>query len=380
MRLLTTSFSLASLLIFSSAALAQQGDSSGLKTAEVTYAVGTQDRVGYMRASVTVNYKLIVCQGEVHLAYGLASTTPTVSENYNVGGGIGGTFVKATVPPPQLTTTTFKGGVTNGYTVLGVVEDEAAGKTLGYGCFTGQTKLMRPLKEVPGYRADMTPAEIAKLLDGYIIEPQALDRTLKNAQLAASGTDTEQGAPRASEFAAAISNPRDLRSASGFANLNNKREGSTEVDSGSPISEPSASVSDHLGRPPSQQTSTQPSPSAWFYCQIGSYLTSLQEVDVVNAMSLGQKIEADGVLGGRSLNNYMNQSRPILKWMALVYQDQILGQGGASPYALKLVTCNFTFTNPSSMYNRSVSTISSNGTVRIVDWKNPDGPYKLPIR
>lgn len=267
-RQIISGFTMGLIFALSGSVKAQNAVTTSLKTADVTYAAGVQDRIGYMHASATVNYKLIVCQGEVHLAYGLASTTPTVSENYNVGGGIGGTFVKATLPPPELTTTTFKGGVTNGYTVLGTVADEATGKALGYGCLSGQTKLMRLLKDVQGYHDGMTPEEITELLDGYIIEPDTLDRTLKNVAVARPRTSSE----RESHLAQSPAARKNVLSPSGQKIVD---------DDASTNGELAEAVNDHVDSGSVQRQTQQQNDgsSSFFVCALPGGISPIYKID-----------------------------------------------------------------------------------------------------
>lgn len=154
-----------------------QDISDSAKTAIVPFADGVGDREGYFSASARVVYKLIVCQGEVHIAYGLHSTTPEVSEGYNFGNRAG----TVTSPPPKLSTIRLSGFVSHAGGTLGHVEDEATGPALGFGCYSGQTKKLAMLRDLPGYQATMSPKEISALLSRYVISPVPLEQTLKNS-------------------------------------------------------------------------------------------------------------------------------------------------------------------------------------------------------
>lgn len=125
-------------------AFAQSGSlSSDTKVAIIRFDSGNGTR-GYFDAYMKMSYKLIVCDGEVHIAYSLIPESVKSDGRYYLNGK----EWKTMAPFPTVSSIPFNSSVGDGVRTIGSVGDKFAGKSLGMGCFSGQTKRVALLREV----------------------------------------------------------------------------------------------------------------------------------------------------------------------------------------------------------------------------------------
>ena len=116
-------------------------DESKLRTTFLRFAEPGRNLNGYHTASVNIKYQFIACMGEVHLAYGIDPGSVEVHRAYAFNGD---RVDSSAAPVPMISSTgmivsVFQKG-DGGERKIGTVMDPNAGRALGYGCFTGQTR------------------------------------------------------------------------------------------------------------------------------------------------------------------------------------------------------------------------------------------------
>jgi hypothetical protein len=109
------------------------------------------DERGYQGTTFDVEYQLIACMGELHLAYSVVPNS--VHSKRRVYFLEGSWHDTSTPAPTNVESVHLKGTVyippfTN--EPIGTFSDPAAGEALGFGCFTGQTKKVAKLKDHVG--------------------------------------------------------------------------------------------------------------------------------------------------------------------------------------------------------------------------------------
>ena len=164
-------------------------DSIGeLLSTTVRYSVAYPHDFGYGYASVDLKYRFIACDGAVHVAYSLDRASLSVNPNYSAG-GINVQSSKA--PPPELASIGFHAEVRAPFnpTIIAYVDDAFAGESLGYGCFTAQSKEVGKVEKLVGKNAtrERIKAYLATLtLTNAIVQPF---RPLRNDALEALGKE-----------------------------------------------------------------------------------------------------------------------------------------------------------------------------------------------
>lgn len=118
---------------------------------------------GYLRATFKVEYQLIACFGELHIAYSLVDRSVALAAGgYRIGNEV---YTKVADPDPALNSVDLEGAVLEPTKhLVGRFRDRNAGKALGFGCFPGQTQKIAILNDILG--ADAKPERIAAYLEG----------------------------------------------------------------------------------------------------------------------------------------------------------------------------------------------------------------------
>jgi hypothetical protein len=157
--LLGTLLTLAGLV--TSAAISAQ--SSSIRTVTVPFAsAGAGD--GYVNAAAGMTYAFTTCQGEMHIAYSLNEGSATAGPSYILGGKT----YQASGAPPQPSSIHFAGTVYRGPSPVGTFSDGLAGKSLGMGCFSGQTQKIANVADVLG--AGASAAQVGAYLNSLTVQ------------------------------------------------------------------------------------------------------------------------------------------------------------------------------------------------------------------
>lgn len=143
------------------AAAVQEGS---IRTASISYR--PSNGRGYQSADIDLQYRFLVCDGEVHFAYSLIGNSVSGSRNYEYEGN----FYPIDIAPPEQASvsirTSFRRGV--GGPIIGhPLEDTVAAPALGFGCYTGQTHKVGILAEL--VRGRVTPASTSALLNDLML-------------------------------------------------------------------------------------------------------------------------------------------------------------------------------------------------------------------
>lgn len=122
---------------------------------------------GYTNNTFDVEYEFIACSGELHLAYSVVENSVRSKTNTYL---LDGSYHKVSAPAAQVENVPLKGevwvGLYSKYDVIGTYADDHAGKALGFGCFSGQTKKIANLKDLKtGFGKTPTKEELPKLFE-----------------------------------------------------------------------------------------------------------------------------------------------------------------------------------------------------------------------
>ena len=120
-----------------------------------------------------IEYQLIACMGELHVAYSLVENSVRQrTPNYFYEGR----YWQVKSPMPQIISLPLKGFVTDPpMKEIGRFGDDAAGKALGFGCFSGQSKKVADLKDY--FEPNPPKEKVAAFLDRLLVSfttPQIL--------------------------------------------------------------------------------------------------------------------------------------------------------------------------------------------------------------
>lgn len=134
---------------------------------------------GFAGVVFDVDYQFIACSGELHIAYSLVEDSVGIGrlagggDRVTVNGGRGranywldGKVYKVEALPEKIINLPLKGAVWMGHQdqPLGRFADDHAGKALGFGCFSGQTKKIANLKDLNNGESP-TKDELPKILE-----------------------------------------------------------------------------------------------------------------------------------------------------------------------------------------------------------------------
>jgi hypothetical protein len=134
---------------------------------------------GFAGVVFDVEYQFIACSGELHIAYSIVEDSVGIGRLAGGGdrvvrnGGRGranywldGKVYKVDALPEKVINLPLKGSVWVGHQdqPLGRFADDHAGKALGFGCFSGQTKKIADLKDLKNGEAP-TKEELPKILE-----------------------------------------------------------------------------------------------------------------------------------------------------------------------------------------------------------------------
>jgi hypothetical protein len=133
----------------------------GIKRAKVNFRPPRQGESGYAGATFNVDYVLIPCFGELHLAYSVVPNSVRGGTGYWLGDRV----YDVEPPPAAVTSVKLTGTVTIGPVQIGRFGDGFAAQSLGFGCFSGQTKKVALLKDhlPPNASKEQVQAFIDKL-------------------------------------------------------------------------------------------------------------------------------------------------------------------------------------------------------------------------
>lgn len=129
---------------------------SGTETAY--YQSGDSGQDGFSSASVTYNWRVIACAGEIHVAYGLVRGSLQHDSRYWFGGEPH--QVQARVPDvgsASIEVTAYRGPGDP----FQRFRDGVAGEALGYGCFSGQSQRVAMVRD---FLTNPTPQQVEALL------------------------------------------------------------------------------------------------------------------------------------------------------------------------------------------------------------------------
>lgn len=178
---LTVRKGLGALLLWA-ATQAAWAQSSPSRTVTVPFAAATSSD-GYAQASMVMTYAFIACQGEIHIAYSLNEGSATVGNTYMLGGK----SYPVSGAPPQPGSIHFSGTVYRGPSPVGSFSDGLAGRSLGMGCFSGQSQQIASIASAVGPNA--TPAQVTAYLDSLSVQvrPGEVLRSAAQESLIRSG-------------------------------------------------------------------------------------------------------------------------------------------------------------------------------------------------
>lgn len=165
---------------------------------------------GFAGVVFDVEYQFIACSGELHIAYSLVEDSVGIGrltgggDRVAVNGGRGranywldGKVYKVDALPEKVMNLPLKGSVWSGHQdqPLGRFADDHAGKALGFGCFSGQTKKIANLDELKNDAGKVpTKDELPKIFEklrvnfatSEILTSSAAEEEIRNG-LAAKG-------------------------------------------------------------------------------------------------------------------------------------------------------------------------------------------------
>jgi len=164
-------------------------DAQVRKTAIVNFQAPQRGESGYAGVTFKVEYMLIGCFGELHLAY---SVVPNSVRSSNGSYWLDDRVYQVQPPSTTINAVTLNGTVTLGPVQIGRFGDNFAAQALGFGCFSGQTKKIAMLKDhlPPNPSKAQTQAFIDKLTvylhAGTVLRSTAAESQIRRAQAAAA--------------------------------------------------------------------------------------------------------------------------------------------------------------------------------------------------
>ena len=181
----------------SASAIKEEEEAAGShRNATVPFAepVRGKNYSGYVNATFNVEWMPIECSGELHIAYSLIDDS--VRQKRPVYMVKGERFTIAKPASPTVTSVPIRAVVRRGVTVIGEFADDAAGKALGFGCFSGQTKKVAKIADLRIFGTDKPPKEeVAKYLESLDVDfttPMVLTSTFAEAEIKAGNAEADK--------------------------------------------------------------------------------------------------------------------------------------------------------------------------------------------
>lgn len=176
---------------------------SQIRSYNLYYQDGAQAGHGYDNALIKLNYRFLLCDDEIQVAYGIDRKSLQHSERYVVRpAGMGNmeyAVPKAEPTAPSSVALNLRVEKKFIGTYVARLRDQVAGETLGMGCFSGQTQKIGLVTALIGPKP--TKAQIATFLNSLTLVSVSsgggadLDFPLINAEFPAPSPPVKKAAP-----------------------------------------------------------------------------------------------------------------------------------------------------------------------------------------